>query len=149
MTRRLHQYELPARFIERFRPVKTQPRDKGLAVYLFDAYGLTFYRHMTTAGAIPDAAIWSVIPPEGRGGLQLAHGQRDTALGYVIAQAVPEGGDPASYPLPVRLGYRAKVAVQALHRLRDELARSQQTAAEVLALIDRRIDAYHHPAACP
>lgn len=147
MTRRLHQYELPVRFIERFRPVKTQPREKGLPLYLFDAYGLSFYRHMTTAAAIPDAAIWSVIRSQGNAGLQLAHGFTDHALGYVIAQCCPASGDPDTCPLPVRLGYRARVSVQALHRLREDLTRSHQTtAADVLALIDQRIDAYYHPA---
>lgn len=145
MTRPLHQYELPARFLERFRPVKTQPRDKGLAAYLFDAYGLTFYRHMTTAATLPEAAIWSVIHPKGKAGLQLVHGQAGDAFGYVVAQAVPGDDDEQCYPLPRRLGYRAKVAVQALQRLRHDLDHLPD-AAQAVTLIDQRIHAYHHPA---
>lgn len=144
MTRRLHQHELPARFLERFRPVKTQPREKGLTAYLFDAYGLRFYRHMATA-AVPDAALWSVIRPVGNAGLQLVHGFIDNALGYVVAQAVRAGDDPATYALPVRLSYRAKVAVQALQRLRRDLD-GLPDAAQVVAIIDLRIHAYCHPA---
>lgn len=144
MIRPLHQYELPARFLERFRPVRSQPRDKGLAAYLFDAYGLKFYRHMTTAAVLPEAAVWSVIRPEGKAGLQLVHGLVYDAIGYVIAQRCPAESDPDTYPLPVRLGYRAKVSVQALQRLRHDLG-GLPDAAQVLALIDRRIDAYHYP----
>ena len=145
MTRHIDRYDLPAAFRDRFRPVKSQPKEKGLAAWLFDAYGLDFYRRLTVAGAIPDAAVWSVARPEGRGGLQLVHGQAADALGYVVAQALPQDGDPASYPLPVALGYRARIAVQALQRLREDLA--QAAAAEALAIIDRRIDAYRYPAA--
>jgi hypothetical protein len=145
MTRRLQQYELPDRFLERFQPVKIMPREKGLPIYLFDAYGLSFYRHMTTAAAIPPEAIWSVIHPEGSSGLRLAHGFTDDAIGYVIAQRCPTLGDLDAYPLPVRLGYRAKVSVQTLQRLRHDLAQANGlAAAEVLTLIDLRINAYHH-----
>jgi hypothetical protein len=144
MTPRLDRRELPARFLERFRPVKADGRQKGLAAYLFDANGLAFYRQMTTAAALPDGAVWSVVrPPEGA--LQLAHGQDAAALGYVVAQAVPGDGDAITYPLPLRLSYRAKVAVQALRQLRGDLTRSdgQDHAADILAVIDRRIAAYH------
>ena len=145
MTRRLHQYELPACFIERFRPVKTQPREKGLPVYLFDAYGLTFYCRTATAGAIPPEAVWSVTRPDAGAGLQLVHGLVNDAIGYVVAQACPADGDPDTYPLPVRLGYRAKVSVQALQRLRRDLD-GLPDAAQVVALIDQKIHAYHHTA---
>jgi hypothetical protein len=144
MTPRLDRHELPARFLERFRPVKADARQKGLAAYLFDAYGLAFYRQMTTAAALPEGAVWSVIREEG-GALQLVHGEDADALGYAVAQVVPGEDDRHSYPLPRRLGYRAKVAVQALQRLRVDLAHSH-AAADILALIDRRIDAYSHPA---
>lgn len=143
MTRSLHQYELAARFLERFRPVKAQPREKGLTAFLFDAYGLRFYRQMATATTLPEGAVWSVIRLDGE--LQLTHGLAYDTLGYVIAQAVPSDDDEHCYPLPRRLGYRAKVAVQALQRLRHELD-SLPNAAQVVALIDQRIHAYHHPA---
>ena len=58
-------YELPANFIQRFRPVKAHAKEKGLQLYLFDLYGLRFYQRMATAGPLPDDAIWSVINPEG------------------------------------------------------------------------------------
>jgi hypothetical protein len=140
---RLDRYELPTRFLERFRPVKTQGREKGLPAYLFDAYGLTFYRQGATAGAIPAEAIWSLIRTDA--GLRLVHGMLHDATAYVIAQSCPADGDPAAYALPVRLGYRAKVAVQALQRLRQDID-DLPDAAQLVALIDRRIDAYHYPA---
>jgi len=146
MTRSLHQYELPARFLERYRPVKAHPHEKGLPAWLFDAYGLSFYQTMTTAAAIPAEAVWSVTGQEGRGGLHLAPGVADDAIGYVLAQRCPAEDAPEAYPLPVRLGYRARVSVQALQRLRHDIAQADGIAAEVLTLIDRRINAYHHPA---
>jgi hypothetical protein len=147
MTRRLHQYELPARFLERYRPVKAHPHEKGLPTYLFDAYGLSFYQTMTTAAVIPAEAVWSVARQEGRGGLRLAPGYAAAAIGYVLAQRCPADDAPEAYPLPVLLGYRARVSVQALQRLRHDLAQADGlAAAQVLTLIDRRIDAYCHPA---
>ena len=144
MTLRLHRYELPARFLEQFRPVKAHSREKGLPGFLFDAYGLRFYRHLTTAGEVPAEAVWSVTRKPG--GLTLTHGFIEHAAGYVIAQALPAAGHSDSYLLPVRLGYRAKVAVQALQQLRGDLMRAATlNATDALAVIDRRIDAYHHP----
>jgi hypothetical protein len=147
MMLRLHRYELPARFLDRFRPVKAHPREKGLAAYVFDAYGLRFYQAMPTAGALPAGAVWSVIA-DGQGVLRLTHGVSDDALGYAVAQRLPGEEDVRSYPLALRLGTRAKVAVQVLQRLRSDLAHSQALADAdpILALIDQRIDAYHHPA---
>jgi hypothetical protein len=124
--------------------VKTQPKERGLPAYLFDAYGLRFYRHMTTAGEVPAEAVWSVIRrPDG---LALTLGLTEEAAGYVVAQQMPKPADAMVYPLPVRLGYRAKVAIQALQRLRSEIANAT-TAADAIAVIDRRINALCHPGA--
>lgn len=143
----LARFELPVQFVERYRPVKAQPRERGAPLYLFDDCGLRFYRQMTTAGGVPVDAVWSVIP-EGAC-MQLAHGIVDEALGYVVAQSSPREGDPTSYRLPIRLGYRAKVAVHALQQLRDQFLRSEGLArtADAIAVIDRQIDAYHYPRA--
>ena len=147
----LHRYELPRLFIERFRPVKIHPREKGLPQYLFDAYGLRFYRHMPTAGIVPAEAVWSVTLLEGHSGLGIVHGLVEDVAGYVVAQTFPRKDDPHCYPLPIRLGYRARISVQALQRLRDDLAQSPilPNADDVIALIEQRIDAYRHPGLSP
>ncbi len=141
-------YELPANFIQRFRPVKAHAKEKGLQLYLFDLYGLRFYQRMATAGPLPDDAIWSVINPEGAE-LRLSQGFWEEAVGYVVAQRLPAPDDLHSFPLPIRLGYRAKVAVQALQRLREDLTRCDPLPNSdlLLALIDQRIDVYFHPSA--
>lgn len=149
MTARLDRYEFPTHFLERFRPVKADAKAKGLAAYVFDTCGLRFYRQMTTGDTMPAGAVWSVISSQDGAGLQLAHGLAYAALGYVVAQVVPGEQDPQCYPLPVRLGYRAKISTQAMKRLLDELATAERLTVppEIMAFIEQRIEQCQYPAA--
>jgi hypothetical protein len=143
MTHSLHRYECPACFLERFQPVKAYPGEKGLPAYLFDAYGLAFYQQLSTA-AVPAAAVWSVSHQGDD--LLLTHGYSVEAMAFIVAQRLPAIGEATAYSLPLRLGYRAKVAVQALQQLKRDLIRSaSRDTGEAIALIDRRIERYQYP----
>ena len=61
MTIQLHRFDLPETFIRTFGPVRVAPSGNGLPAYLFDAYGLRFFRQSVTADPVPSNAVWSVI----------------------------------------------------------------------------------------
>jgi hypothetical protein len=135
--------ELPARFAERYRPVRVHPHEKGLAAFALDEYGLRFFRIMATGTAVPTQAIWSLVRhPVECAAVQLVSGRREDALGYVVCEVPHASADPAAYPVPRRLTYRAKVTIAALQALLRDLADDPAAcaAAEVIRFVEHRID---------
>ena len=142
MRRDLRHYELPSRFARRYRPVRVHADEKGLATFALDEYGLRFFRIMATGTAVPAQAIWSIVRNTAdETGMQLAIGRRDESLGYVVCEVLYASADPATYPVPRRLTYRAKVTIAALQALLHDLANDPAgTDADVIGFIERRID---------
>ena len=142
MSRDLRHCQLPAPFAERYRPVRVHPHEKGLAAFALDEYGLRFFLTMATGTPVPSQAIWSLVPyPADCAAVQLVSGRGEGALGYVVCE-VPRGStDPAAYPVPRRLTYRAKVTIAALQALLHDLADDPAgSAAEVIRFVERRIE---------
>jgi hypothetical protein len=136
------QFEVSALFAQRYRPVRVHPHEKGLAAFLLDEYGLRFFRIMATATPVPPEAIWSLIRNAAEcPTLHLVSGRSDDACGYLICEVPHAPADPAAYPVPPRLSYRAKVAIAALQTLLVDLAEDPaSSAADVIGFIERRIE---------
>ena len=142
MQRDLRHYELPSRFAQRYRPVRVHAHEKGLAAFALDEYGLRFFRIMATGSPVPAQAIWSIVrDTANETGMQLAIGRREESLGYVVCEVLYSSADPATYPVPRRLSYRAKVTIATLQALLHDLADDPaHSAADVIGVIERRID---------
>jgi hypothetical protein len=142
MPRDFRHYELPSRFAQRYRPVRAHAHEKGLAAFALDEYGLRFFRSMATGNSVPAQAIWSIVRNAANGtGMQLAIGRHDESLGYVVCEFPCDSSDPATYPVPRRLTYRAKVTIATLQALLHDLPNDPAgSAADVIGFIERRID---------
>jgi hypothetical protein len=143
MQRDLRHYELPSRFAQRYRPVRVHAHEKGLAAFALDEYGLRFFRIMATRNPVPHEAVWSLIrPTAARPAMQLISGRHEDASAYFVCEIPHASADPAAYPVPRRLSYRAKVMIATLqalmHDLADDPARSAD--ADLIGFIERRID---------
>jgi hypothetical protein len=138
----IRHYELPSRFADRYRPVRVHPRERGLAAFALDEYGLRFFSIMATGASVPNEAIWSLVHrPAECPAVQLAAGRRENALGYVVCELPHASTDPATYPVARRLTYRAKVTIAALRSLVSDLAdQPAGSTADVLRFIEHRID---------
>jgi hypothetical protein len=143
MRRDFRYFELPGIFARRYRPVRVHAHEKGLAAYALDEYGLRFFRVMATGASVPHEANWSIVPQSAeRPALQIVNGRRDDACGFLVCE-VPHAGDAAAYPVPPRLSHRAKVTIAALQSLLADLtADPAGSAADVIAVIERRIDQF-------
>jgi hypothetical protein len=142
MPRNLRHYELPSRFAQRYRPVRVHSHEKGLAAFALDEYGLRFFRIMATGSPVHAQAIWSIVRNTAdETGMQLAIGRRDESLGYVVCENLYAADNPATYSVPRRQTYRAKVTIATLQALLRDLADNPaETDADVLGFIQRRID---------
>jgi hypothetical protein len=142
MQRELRHYELPSLFARRFRPVRVHVHEKGLAAFALDEYGLRFFRIMATGSPVHAQAIWSIVRNTAdETGVQLVIGRHDEPLGYVVCENLYDSADPATYPLPRRQTYRAKVTIAALQALLHDLADDPAgTDADVIDFIERRIE---------
>jgi hypothetical protein len=144
MTGNLTKYMLPARFIERYRPVRSHRHERVLDSYFFDPHVARFFIRMATLEPIPPRAVWTVVLPEsGSGPCRIVSGQREErAIGYVICQISFAAGDDLEYPLVRKLTYSARLRISTLQCLLDDLAQAGQLAAgsEIAGLIQRRIE---------
>ena len=141
MRRDFRHFELPGAFARRYSPLRLNAHEKGLAAFVLDDYGLRFFRIMATGNAVPLEAVWSLIRnPAERPGLNIVSGRRDNACGFLICEVPHASGDPAAYPVPPRLSYRAKVTIAALQSLIADLANHPASStADVIGFIERRI----------
>jgi hypothetical protein len=139
MQRDFRHFELPGKFVGRYRPVRVHAHEKGLAAYALDEYGLRFFRVMATGAYVPPEAIWTINrQPSEHFALQLVNGRPSDACGFVVCE-VPYVGDATAYPVPPRLSYRTKVTIAALQSLLADLA-ADPAGADVIATIERRIE---------
>jgi hypothetical protein len=99
---------LPDDFIRRFRPVAAKPFEKALSRYLFDSYGVRFFRAMTTGDPLSKDMLWSVVEATTVRSLEVVHGEQMGAVGYVIAQVAPSLESPTAWTLPRMLTYRER-----------------------------------------
>jgi hypothetical protein len=138
----LRRYDLPPRFAARYRPVKLHVRERGLEAFVLDEYGLAFYRRMTTADAVPEGAVWSVVTSGATTSLRLIPGRCGDAIGYLVCEVVAEPAVMENYPVPNRLSYRAKVSIATLRRLLADLQACDQLrpSGEMVRFIEDRID---------
>ena len=144
MRRDLRHYELPVRVRPQYRPVRVHAHEKGLAAFALDEYGLRFFRIMATGTPVPRASDLEPCPSPGRRRCRAdsSAGRHEDALGYVVCEVPHASADPAAYPVPRRLTYRAKVTIAALQALLCDLADDPagSAAADVIGFIERRID---------
>lgn len=120
MSTPLVQYDLPESYIRKFQPVRVSSRDKGLPAYLFDSYGLQFFRKSATADQVPCDAVWSIIC-QGPSML-LRAGEYAEALGFIISQRPCGPSDQADVLLLRRLSYRQRLQRSILESLIKDLA---------------------------
>lgn len=136
----LHHFDLPESFIRRYRPVRVTAREKGVSAYLFDEYGLRFYRQSTTAEPVPADAVWSVIADGPT--VWLRAGEYRDALSFLISERRADPTGKAEFPLPRRLTYRQRVQCSILESLiRDLAAAPCHVPTEVMALLRERLTA--------
>ncbi len=144
MTAILAKYVLASRFVERYRPVKSHRHEKALAGHFFDANAARFYIRMATVDPVPPEAVWTVLPPkDASDGFRVVSGRREElALGYVICQAPFATGAALEFPLVRRLTYRARLRINTLQGLLDDLLQAGQPTitGDIAAFIQRRIE---------
>jgi hypothetical protein len=143
MRRDFRHFELPAAFARMCRPVRVHLHEKGLAAFVLDDYGIRFFRLMATATPVPTEAIWSLVGHvAGTRCLQLVFGRHQDAAGYVVCEVPHASGDAATYTVPPRLSYRAKVTIAALQNLLSDLSNDPAVSAvaDVTGIIERRIE---------
>jgi hypothetical protein len=143
MQHDFRRFDLPGPFARQYRPVRVHPHEKGLAAFVLDDYGLRFFRIMATRSPVAQEAVWSLVHhPVESPALQLVSGRREDASGYLVCEVPHASGDPAAYPVPRRLSYRAKVTIAALQGLLHDLADDPAGPArhELAGFIERRID---------
>lgn len=135
--------DLPAPFIRAFRPVIANQKEKGLRRYLFDDYGLEFYRRLVTADKVTPGAIWSVARVPGNNTLRLMAGHGLESVGFVITE-VPCGQKARTiWELPRRLTYRQRVHQHAVKSIIDELLRAPiAVPQELLELLHARMEVF-------
>lgn len=138
----IHRSDLPEPFIRRFRPVLADERERGLPRYLFDRYGLDFFRRMTTGEPVVPQAVWSVMPPAAqKAPLELRAGELPGAVSYVITEIACDGDSPAVWTLPRRLTLRQRIRRRVLHELLEELRGAAfAVPMDVIRLIEARLE---------